>query len=396
MKKELYIFIIIQIFFLSCSPQKKKIQPNPNLCTIDLDHIEMKKEVNASVLFKNVKTTILETKDECLIGHIGNIYINDNYIIIFDDYPSNQSVFVFHRDGHFSHKIGNRGGGPGEYISISDFTVDEQNQEIYILDPNTFEIKKYYLQNGKFIGSIPINNKRMSQHIQYCNGELYIDANSKSDEKYLLYQIDSKAGKEIAHYINADQYNQGQMELLFKDNSFFFSRNKEEFKFVQLFMDTIMAIKKDIIIPYIAVKSDRWVRKSEIDEAYKNFGFEGFRKIEEKKRLFGITDFVEFGDVCFFGYSDGFELFNVYYSPKKTFSFRMMYDDLVCKNGEFPINFIKFSDSKGVYAYSYPTLLASNTNKILKEILNPDIEKYEELINLPEESNPVIFYYELR
>ena len=286
MKLFLFLFVL-QIVVISCATKQKETQNNPDLLIIDLDNIKNKETVKASDFFKNSKSIILETSENSLIGNIKQIYINNHYIIVFDD-SENLSVLVFNLDGTFSHKIGELGRGAGEYISISDFTVDDKKDEIYLLDSEDAKVKKYHLNTGKFINSIPINGKRASMHIQYQDYNLYVDANIKSDEQYLLYQINQETGEEVASWLDADRYNQGWMERFTMGNSFFLSRNADAVKYTQVFMDTVISIHDNIISPFMVVKSDKWVKRDELLNAYHKYGLEADRIMIEQNKKFGI------------------------------------------------------------------------------------------------------------
>lgn len=392
--KIFFYLVILQTVLFSCTIKQKETLSNPNLSVINLDNLDIKENINASFFFKSPKSIILETSAESLIGEIGQIYIDKNHIIIFDN-STNLSILVFNIDGTYSHKIGELGRGPHEYISIADFTVDNNAQEIYLLDSDDFKVKKYNLQNGKFINSISINPNRLSRHIQYQSNSLYIDANYKSDDKSLLYQIDKETGKEVACWLDADRYNRGWMETFMLSGSFFLSRNAKQVKFAQAFMDTVVSIQDRAVFPFMVVKSKRWIKYDEMQKVYAEYGIEAYNKIIEQNKIFGITDLIETNKGIFFKYCDGLGQKNIYNSKQESFAFTTLIDDLAYKKERFPLN-LKWSDAKGVYTYCNPLLYASFAGTTLKDIINTNVDKYNELINLPEDANPVIFYYEFK
>ena len=100
MKLFLFLFIL-QIVVISCATKQKETQNNPDLLIIDLDDIKTKETVKASDFFKNPKSIILETNEKSLIGNIKQIYIDDHYIVVFDN-SKNLNVLVFNSDGTFS------------------------------------------------------------------------------------------------------------------------------------------------------------------------------------------------------------------------------------------------------------------------------------------------------
>lgn len=393
MKLFLFLFVL-QIVVISCATKQKETQSNSNLLIIDLDDIKTKETVKASDFFKNSKSIILETNENSLIGNIKQIYINNHYIIVFDD-SENLSVLVFNLDGTFSHKIGELGRGAGEYISISDFTVDDKKDEIYLLDSEDAKVKKYHLNTGKFINSIPINSKRASMHIQYQDNNLYVDANIKSDEQSLLYQINQETGEEVASWLDADRYNQGWMERFTMGNSFFLSRNADAVKYAQVFMDTVVSIHDNIISPFMVVKSDKWVKRDELLNAYNKYGLEADQIMKKQNKKYGIINLIETNNGLFFQYTDGPIRRNVYSSSTETYSYIVLIDDITFNGERFPLN-LKWVDSKGVYSYCNPSSYASFVGGTLKDIIKPNVSNYNELIHLEEDANPVIFYYEFK
>lgn len=392
---KLFLFLLIlQIAVISCAPKQKKTQSDPHLLIVDLDDIKTKETVKASDFFKNPQSIILETNEKSLIGNIKQIHIDDHHIIILDD-SKNLNVLVFNLDGTFSHKIGELGRGAGEYTSISDFTIDKKKDEIYLLDSEDAKVKKYNLSTGKFINSIPINSVRASKHIQYQDNCLYVDANIKSDEQSLLYQINQETGEEVASWLDADRYNGGWMERFTMGRSFFLSRNAEAVKYAQVFMDTVVSIHDNIISPFLVVKSDKWVKRDELLNAYHKYGIDADQIMREQNKKFGITDLIETNDGLFFEYMDGPMGCHVYCSSKETYSYTVLIDDLAFNGERFPLN-LKWVDSRGVYSYCNPSSYASFIGGTLKDVINTNVGNYNELIHLEEDANPVLFYYEFK
>jgi hypothetical protein len=93
--------------------------------------------------------------------------VYDNKYFILDKIKM-KKIFVFNTDGSFSHTIGSVGGGPGEYVSIDDFTIDKENERIVILTyPSTIYV---YNLDGKYI-----LKKRLSSDFMLWNIASYKD-----------------------------------------------------------------------------------------------------------------------------------------------------------------------------------------------------------------------------
>ena len=107
-------------------------------------------------VFRNIEMTPLETDDHCLIGnreHLAGsrpeLKLDESYIFI-QDYQQ-QVVFRFDKDGKFLNRIGSRGRGPMEYISIEDFEINPVDSEIEILSQQGKMVRYNY--DGTFESS---------------------------------------------------------------------------------------------------------------------------------------------------------------------------------------------------------------------------------------------------
>lgn len=91
----------------------------------------------------------LETNDSCLIGRIDKIEFLNNEVYVLDREYGIRLLVFDRNDGHFIFSIGKMGRGPGEYMSICDFSIDKRNNLIYLLcDKNRLLV--YSLLSGEF------------------------------------------------------------------------------------------------------------------------------------------------------------------------------------------------------------------------------------------------------
>lgn len=123
---------------------------NKNLYSIDLDHSTKERSFVFSSIFCDLETIILDSEEK-VIGNIDKIQADDSTIYILDINIS-KGVFKYSRNGNYIQQIGNIGSGPGEYIKPFDFTLDQKNRIIYILDGPKQRINKYEMTSGKYLG----------------------------------------------------------------------------------------------------------------------------------------------------------------------------------------------------------------------------------------------------
>ncbi len=111
--------------------------------------------VRSSVLVDTCYFTQLETKSDNLIGHVDEILIHDDKILVMDIYKS-KSIFMFNLKGKYLRKIGDVGGAPGEYPRPEAFDIDKRNNEILVFNGTIRKILRYNF-NGEFLGNINLD-----------------------------------------------------------------------------------------------------------------------------------------------------------------------------------------------------------------------------------------------
>jgi hypothetical protein len=96
----------------------------------------------------------LETADTCLLGNITHIKLTDEFIYIKDIFF--KGIYVFDRKGKFIKRLHREGRGPGEYMDIFDFIVDEEQNTLEIFDGNARKLYIYELSDFSFIKAVSI------------------------------------------------------------------------------------------------------------------------------------------------------------------------------------------------------------------------------------------------
>ena len=171
------------LFFVLCLPgcshlDESNIQDigvNPDIHIIDVDKAEKVESMFLSEICSQVKTIILETSDSVLLGNFSGMQVFKDLIFILDK-RGDAALYAFNRDGKFIRRYGNRGIGPGEYLSIDDFTIDTENEIIYLMDDDASQILMYEIFTGKYINKIKLEQKRFNCYsIQYNNKRMYTD-----------------------------------------------------------------------------------------------------------------------------------------------------------------------------------------------------------------------------
>lgn len=352
MNKLLYITLFIIFSLTPCSTQnvQKKLPLNGEFYTIDLDQ-EKEPTILLSSLFKNIKTIILETNDECLVANIDDIQVFNEHIYILDATKS-KCLYVFDVNGKFIRSIGRRGGGPGEYSDIKDITLDTQNHIIFLCDQNN-RIHKYQL-DGTFIQTITVHLPNTNaERIQYYNGRLYLSSIlwEKGKDDYMLQEIDPSNGEIISRSVPLE-YNKGANILFYdKHSRLFMSRANDPPRYNKMFMDYIVSIGEEVT-PYIKLKSKHLTTKEDLKEFQSKEGSGlNITNINNTSKIFNISCFVENEDCILFRIgmsSDLVVLFNKKTNEVKLAT-RLINDLIYKKDKPNSIGRFMFSDTKGAY-----------------------------------------------
>jgi len=92
---------------------------------------------------------------EALLRDIRKIIVDEDLSIVFPG-KDEQGILIVNSAGRINGKINYRGGGPGEYRNITDFTYNFKTKEIILLDIVTKSVYAYDLR-GKFKCIHPTN-----------------------------------------------------------------------------------------------------------------------------------------------------------------------------------------------------------------------------------------------
>ena len=400
------ITIVILVFlFTSCTFEKKNkstsfSQTKKNdVHIVDLDNAQ-EEPIFYSSLFKKVTPIILETNTDALIGNIDALQAFGQYIFVLDKDKA-KSLFVFDKNGQFIRKIGGRGKGPDEYDDISDFTINTEKEEIYLLDSSGPRVYKYKI-DGTYISSVTLEvNNANVRFIQYHQEKLYTDMCyfTQTEDDYLLQSFNLQNGKQEERFLQTSLYNKGWNELYGNaDQDFFISKTNLHPKYMQMFMDTVISIHHDGISPFLAIKSKDLVTEKDLT-SFKNQHRDVSdlsEVLRSSQKIFWINNFIEGNTFVLFKYIQGNTVKTVLYNMqyKQTYIAKGFRNDMIFTDLKNFMSRFVFSDMNGVYVYFNSYFTSDFIEHIKKGQFVNGLENVDKLVKLNEESNPVIFYYE--
>jgi len=366
---------------------------NDNNIIINLDMLK-DTELFSSMIFNVPKTIILETSKKCLIGSVTDMQVYDEKIYIFDK-MSAQSLLQFDLNGKFIRKIADRGKGPGEYLNLSDFTIDKKNSELYLLDNNKLH---RYKTDGTYINSVSIEIEFAGvRAIQFYKGMIYAEVSpysTNNNDIDLIWIINPETGKKIDSFLKLSQNIYGWNETISLGHKHFFACLNEYPIYAHYLMNSFVSLED--MTPKIKLESKNLPKKRDIDEILREKDIHSrIDKLLIMNKIFCIHNYIETQNFVFFSYLNGASkcgsIFHDY-STNKTHNLKFLRNDLLWKKEAIMTKF-SFYDSVGAYQIldAYHVFDEIKKNNIVN-----NIDKNEQLHFINEESNPVIFYYEFK
>lgn len=405
MKIYILRLFLISILFISCKHDVQKIffsTNNSNAIEVDLDNSINSAELLFSTYFKEPKTVILETSEDCLIKRIHGIELFDEKIYVHDD--KMKRLFVFDMDGKFKYEIGKPGMGPGEYIKLSDFAIDRKDSVVFLWDEAKKNILRYDLKTSEFISSVHVSDiEGQSYSLLFKGGKFYINSTTENmeSEKYLLNEIDCQTGLIARKFLPAEDYNKGWNIPLRLPHSNFYSKNHPEPKYTDFFSDTILSIAENGITASYVIKSKSMIPKKVVEKIvedyYKSSGYIDLTSIYTSEYIYKISNFVEMDKYAYFQYTKGTDVMHSFYDKNRNCVevSKILKNDYVSSSSYIHMK-LMYSTPKEVLAILRTEHLPRFIDAVSAGTVNENLDKYEQLIHLNEESNPILFFHEFK
>lgn len=404
MKKILFVLcvIILTEFVFSCFSTSNVDMDLDKATVINLDDALQCDSILLSTIVEEPEVISLETKDNCLLRRIRAIEVCDDRIYILDDMSC--SMLVFSRDGSFISKVGERGRGRGEYLELADFSLDRDNNIIYLWDETLNTVFLYDMKTTKYLTEIRIKrNGTKSFCLLYFDNYLYLNQTSKKDddENCEIIRIDKTTGEQCEFYLKSSDYNKGWNYPMRLSCSFFYSKNTVSPKYVGVFSDYIFSITSEGVLPAYHIQSKDFVNKEEIDklkrDAKSNEYVCDLSLLYRKAPVFMISHLFEMKDMLTFQFMKD-KLYYAFYNMHtgETCYTTYIKNDYLGFNNSFATDFC-YSDKDGIYGLLSQEQIPSFINKMVESNhLSPHIDNYDKLMSIQQDSNPILFYYKYK
>jgi hypothetical protein len=380
--RERYLLFITYLFLISFLFVQCKNVQEYEVRKINISTKE-NPEINLSTLFKSVEALEFEERNELYYIRPAKLILkNDTYYFLSGD------MIIVYNNNIYEFTLFNKGDGPGEYINISDFFVDD-DENILINDREGRKLI-YYDKQGKHIkdikhGLLSYNFTKLD-HLVYMNF-----GNLLNEDRYKVNVVDERTNEIVDNYLKQDK-KAGYLSVIENTSFSFFS---DTLSYSQSFSNVIYHLKNGLAIPRFEIDFGKNNLPGYFPENYTNLMefIDSFKKSNYASR---IDNYRESTSYMSFMYSCAGEYFNVFFDKKnnKVYNFKSYYDDLL-----FPdIKQRKTYDLLSVFADDdsfYFSIEASYFIEMYKKSNNitPIAEKIYSNIN--EDSNAIILKYNL-
>lgn len=369
--------------------------------TINID-IPIWDELPFSMFLNAPETIILETSPQCMIGNIRHIEMFEDKIYILDDVSN--KMYVFDKNGHFVQKISDMGNSDREYIELADFSIDRKHGTIFLWDEARDAALKYDLETGRHLSTTHVERDgNRSYCIAYRDGMLYANhtAYDANDSNYEIRVMDANTGKQQESLLPSDEYNHGWNQPLRLPYTTFYSKNTDSPKYIGLFSNKIMSVTDNGVETRYVIESDAFVNADDIRFRLDALPANGYAydlsPLAEKDKVYMVSRLVEMGDIVSFKFMRGRMGYSVIhrYGAGITCVANSFVNDYVCSDGQLSMS-ICYGDESCALG-----ILPGSDMTYFKGLMdagriNDDIHRYDELKNIKEGSNPVLFCHPVK
>lgn len=137
-----FTYLLLLMLLMGCDGKKEKSDNNIISIDVPIDRND------ASGLFDSIfelnRYIVLETTDESLIRRLGKIVFYKSNLYVLDS--DEKKILIFDDKGKYLKQYSHLGQGPGEYLSLTDFTLKEDT--LYLLDRMGGQLLLYNLSDS--------------------------------------------------------------------------------------------------------------------------------------------------------------------------------------------------------------------------------------------------------
>ena len=237
-----------------------------------------------SLVFRDFKTVVLQTKEESLLYEIDRIYKDDGYLFVMDSKLN--KVCVFDESGTYISHIHNVGLGPEEYVSLMDFCIDISRKELVLLCDVPFKIMRFSYE-GVFLSEDKIPNLYQgiimdSDYVYCCRSDVNDNAEGY-DYEFTCFD------REMNVVNNAIEMRKDMVNNSFSGGEFF--TKNQGICYTRRFDDAIYQIEEGKVYKKYTVDFGKFQLPDNLINEENSTKF--FKVCSENDYIYNMTDFVD-------------------------------------------------------------------------------------------------------
>ena len=328
MKARLLYFLIC-LLSISCTQKQSESRESGDMESIPITDFETTYG-KLSDFAEEVKMIPLEFTDNSILGEIKKVVMSDQFIFIMEKHNC-EGVYVFDHTGKLQYRIGTRGEGPKEFINLGDFSINEEEELIYLFDQSRTKILVFTFDN-QFVKDIPMDY--YATDMEYQDGLFYL-YREQASYGIPLYSL-------VIKDLNGDlvgKYYPMPKEDLAYISSCIFSKREDNILFAQNMNDSVFVLSDGKLSPLYYIDYKGKSMKPEDRRNAKSRVRPTINIQLEKKTIAGIEDIFEINNKVFIKSINVFVPFlTVYDKMKKEIkTFQFIEDDFLFMATGHPI-----------------------------------------------------------
>lgn len=258
--KQCFYSILLILCFTQCINEKKNIDQNVYTLKInpkELNSIKFSDLFSAQEIIKISNDSVNVLKKPSKLLFMDNCYF----------FHSNSILFVYDQYGKNIFNINKKGSGPGEYITISDFTINRDEKLLEINDGEARKIIRYDM-SGEYVDEI--KHGLYSSNFTTYKNDFYLCSGRtiNADIDYSIHIIDTQTGnvtKRIMEVLPEEKY----LNFIEYTN---FATWKDTLSYSSSISNTIYQIKDRKLFPRLNIDFGKSALPLNIYSEYTNLG----------------------------------------------------------------------------------------------------------------------------
>jgi hypothetical protein len=234
-----FFSLIVFIGFTSCKKEQKN-----SLRTIDLVHAGEMQKVNLSQFASDISYIPLSTSEEDLVSFIVKVVRTDSSYFVSDG----RDLYRFSSEGDYICKIGHRGKGGEEFLTVADFGVDQSKGMVYVLGFTKIQV---YNEEGNYVKTIKLDKDLygLIMRLELWNGNFLCSLGNPSGKSSDMLLWLNDGGKLIKAFKNTYRFNRRDSAIMFNRNEFLFYSFDGTLQSKNIHSDTVRTFSDGQFLP---------------------------------------------------------------------------------------------------------------------------------------------------